>query len=151
MTRRVKAAGDYWIAWKPRSRQRRHRRLIGVFAPRDAIESARTAAAETETRRAKAREHGATSRARAEDRYRSELAVAITAFLDFDDQYAPLAEKIADEASGRAAVVGSGRVGRTKTIGLEQRAELAARRKSLTIEQAARLLAEAIPAEPNPA
>ncbi len=121
------AAGDHWIACQPRSRQRRHRRLIGIFAPRDAIEAARTAAAVTVDRRAKAREHGSASRARAEERYRHELAAAITVFLDFAEEHAPLAEKIAAEATGRAATVGSGRVGRTKTIGLEQRAELAAR------------------------
>lgn len=48
-------------------------------------------------------------------------------FLDFETSHRALAEQIADEASARAAVVGSGRVGRTRTIALEERAALAAR------------------------
>lgn len=127
LTRRVKATGPYWVAWKPRSRQRRHRRLIGVLAPKEAIEAARAAAEETAEKRAEARRHGAASRARAEDRYRLDLQAAIIAFLGFADAHRSLADKIAAEASERAAAVGSGRVGRTRTIDLDRRAELAAR------------------------
>ena len=127
LTRRVKAAGAYWLAWKPRSRGRGHRRALGVFAPLDAIEAARSAAEATATKRARSRERGAESRARAEDRYRDELAAAIVAFLDFGRAHADLAEQIASGASERAAEVGSGRVGRTRTIDLQTRAELAAR------------------------
>ena len=64
---------------------------------------------------------------RAEDRYRQELQSAITTFLALDDAHAGLAREIAAEASARAAVVGSGRVGRTRKLGVEERAELAAR------------------------
>ena len=127
MTRRVKASGPYWLAWKPRSRERRHRRLLGVFAPKEAIEAARAAAEETAQQRAKARRHGEASRARAEDRYRDELAAAIKDFLAFDDEHADLAERIAVDASERASAVGSGRVGRTRTLTVGERAELAAR------------------------
>ena len=127
VTRQVKAAGRYWNAWLPRSRSRRHRRRIGVFAPTDAIKAAQAAAEQTAAKRAKARKQGDASRARAEERYRSELEAAIVAYLGFSDEHSKLAAEIAGEASRRAAVVGSGRVGRTKTISLERRAELAAR------------------------
>ena len=56
-----------------------------------------------------------------------ELADAIRRFLEFSPERASLADEIADAASARAAVVGSGRVGRTRTLSLDQRASLAAR------------------------
>lgn len=127
VTRRVKAAGRYWNAWLPRASSRRHRRKLGIFAPSDAIQAAHAAAEQTAAKRENARKHGEASRARAEEKYQGELEEAIVAYLDFAEEHAGLAREIAAEASRRAAVVGSGRVGRTRTLGLEQRAELAAR------------------------
>ena len=37
LTRTVKAAGTYWLSWQPRSQQRQHRRLLGLWAPSQAI------------------------------------------------------------------------------------------------------------------
>lgn len=64
---------------------------------------------------------------RKEGREAAELAVAIVAFLDFEPQHDRLARQIAQEAGARAAVIGSGRVGRTRTIPIDERAALAAR------------------------
>ncbi len=36
VTRRVKAAGDYWLLYQPKGR-RAHRRVLGLLAPIDAI------------------------------------------------------------------------------------------------------------------
>jgi hypothetical protein len=47
--------------------------------------------------------------------------------LDFNPAHADLARSIAAEAAERAGEVGSGRVGRTRKLPLEQRAALAAR------------------------
>jgi hypothetical protein len=127
MTRTVKAAGVYWYAWKPRTRTRRHRRLAGLWAPRTVIEEAATQASKTAAERANRREASAQHRARAEERYRGELATAIRAFLNFAPEHTALAEAIAVDASERAAVVGSGRVGRTRKLAVEERAALAAR------------------------
>jgi hypothetical protein len=127
VTRTVKAAGAYWLAWRPRSRTVRHRRLIGLWAPAEAIAAARTSGDETADKRAKARISGARQRERQEERYASEFRAAVIAYLDFTHEHAALAEQIADDATARAAVVGSGRVGRTRTIPLEERAALAAR------------------------
>jgi hypothetical protein len=91
------------------------------------LEAARRAAEDSQARRAVTRETSARSRDRAEARYRSEMEAAILAYLDFAPQHAELAQAIAEEAALRAAVVGSGRVGRTRTIPLAERAELAAR------------------------
>jgi hypothetical protein len=127
VTRMVKAAGVFWLAWAPRSRNRPHRRLLGLWAPEATIIAAQQAAADTEAARAVRREAGARSRERQEARYKDELTAAIVTYLDFAPAHEALAETIAREAAQRAAVVGSGRVGRTRLLPLEERAALAAR------------------------
>ena len=127
VTRRVKAAGTYWVAWRPRGRNRQHRRRLGLWAPREVIEAAEAQAAATEEQRAKRREHGARARERSEAVYRQELADAIRQYLGFAPEHADIENQIAREAAIRAAVVGSGRVGRTRLLSLEERAALAAR------------------------
>jgi hypothetical protein len=127
VTRRVKAAGTFWVAWRPRGRNRPHRRRLGLWAPKKAIEEVWAEAAATEEQRARQRELGAKSRERQEVVYRDELAEAIRRFLAFAPDHSELAEEIASEAAMRAAVVGSGRVGRTRTLSLDERAALAAR------------------------
>jgi hypothetical protein len=127
VTRKVKAAGVFWLAWAPRSRSRQHRRLLGLWAPETAITAAQQAAADTAAARAVRREAGARSRARHEARYAEDLAGAIVAYLGFAPEHQALAESIAQDAAARAAVVGSGRVGRTRLLTLEERAALAAR------------------------
>ncbi len=127
VTRTVKAAGVYWVAWRPRARNRPHRRRLGLWAPKTAIEAAEARAAETEQERARRRAHGAAARGRQEVRYRDELAAAIREFLGFAPEYAGLADEIAGGATAQAAAVGSGRVGRTRTLSVNERAALAAR------------------------
>ena len=92
-----------------------------------AIDEARTVAQATATRRAADRNASAKQRDRQEATYRSELAVAIVAYLDFAPRHAQLANEIAERAATRAGEVGSGRVGRTRLLTLDERAELAAR------------------------
>lgn len=127
VTRRVKAAGVFWVAWRPRGRNRPRRRRLGLWALREAIETAQAQAAATEEQRAERRATGARTRADVEAKYRSDLEDAVRLFLDFSPDHADLADEIAREAAGRAAEVGSGRVGRTSTIPIEERAALAAR------------------------
>jgi hypothetical protein len=127
LTRTVKAAGVYWLSWQPRSRNRPHRRLQGLWAPATAIRAAEERAKQTAAKRAATRAQSERSRARREQRYRDELHEAILRFLDFSPTHAGLAEQISTETATHAAVVGSGRVGRTQLLSLEQRAALAAR------------------------
>lgn len=127
VTRTVKAAGTYWVAWRPRGRNRQHRRRLGLWAPRVAIEKAQAEASATETERARRRVQGARARERQEAAYREALVDAIRLFLDFPPQRAELADEIAEAASAQTAVVGSRRVGRTRTLSLDERAALAAR------------------------
>jgi len=127
VTRRVMAAGTFWVAWRPRGKNRPHRRRLGLWAPKTPIEEAWAESAVTEAERARQRERGAKSRERQEVVYRDELADAIRRFLDFAPEHSELTEEIAAEAATRAAVMGSGRVGRTRTLSLDERAVLAAR------------------------
>jgi hypothetical protein len=127
VTRRVKASGVYWTLWRPRDRHRAHRRKLGVLAPSATINAARADAIATAERRAAQRVVNAAARERAEVRYRVELAAAVRAWLDFAPEHAGLATEIAEGVAEHAAVVGSGRVGRTRTLPLEGRAQLAAR------------------------
>ena len=127
VTRTVKAAGVYWTVWRPRGRGRDHRRKLGLLAPRQAIAAARARAAETAEQRAGQRAAGARHRAGAEAAYRTEFEAAVVAWLDFAPRHRRLAEEIARGAAERAVVVGSGRVGRTHALPLDERARLAAR------------------------
>jgi len=127
VTRSVKAAGVFWLAWAPRSRTRQHRRLLGLWAPAVAIQSAQRAEEDTASARAARREAGARSRARQEARYQDELAQAIVEYLHFAPEHQAMAETVARSAAERAAAVGSGRVGRTRILALDERAALAAR------------------------
>lgn len=127
VTRQVKAAGVYWSLWRPRGRNRPHRRLLGLLAPAETIARARTQAEQSAEAQASRRAQGAVYRARKETSYRQELAEAIVAFLDFAPEHADLARSIAVEAAERAGEVGRGRVGRTRQLALDERAALAAR------------------------
>jgi hypothetical protein len=127
ITRRVKEAGVYWTLWRPRGGNRLHRRRLGLLAPGPAISAARAEAVATDERRAAQRIVNTASRERVEARYRVELATAVQAWLSFAPEHAALAAEIANGVAEHATVVGSGRVGRTRTIALEERARLAAR------------------------
>lgn len=127
VTRRVKAAGVYWSAWKPKNRRGGHRRRLGLLAPAATIDAARNAAIESADQRAAARVAGARHQKRVEADYQVELRNTVLRWLDFSAEHHDLAARIADGADVRATVVGSGRVGRTKTLSVDERAELAAR------------------------
>jgi hypothetical protein len=127
VTRRVKAGGVYWNAWRPRGQNRPHRRRLGLFAPAAAISQARAEAESTGQRRARQRVASARARGKAEEAYREEFRAGVLAWLDFAPEHTALAEQIAEATAERAVVVGSGRVGRTKLLPLEERVALAAR------------------------
>jgi len=127
VTRRVKAAGVFWVAWRPRGRNRPHRRRLGLWAPKETIEAAEAEACATAEERSKRSEQSAQSRAKQETAYRDELEAMILRFLAFAPGHGDLADEIAREAATRAAEVGSGRVGRTRMLSVDERAVLAAR------------------------
>jgi hypothetical protein len=126
LTRRVKAAGLYWELFRPKGRGQ-HRRKLGLLAPVEAIAAARVAATVTASRRETQRESSSRQRDQAEAAYRGEFEAAVLRWLAFAPEHQLIADEIARGAVDRAAVVGSGRVGRTKQLTLEERAALAAR------------------------
>ena len=127
VTKQVKAAGVCWTAWRPRGKNRPHRRKLGLFAPTAAVNDARAEADATAERRAKQRIVNSRHRDKVNEAYGDEFAAAVVAWLDFAPEHAALAERIAHETAARAVEVGSGRVGRTRLLSLEERAALAAR------------------------
>jgi hypothetical protein len=127
LTRTVKAGGTYWLSWQPRSQHHQHRRLLGLWAPSQAIAAAQLRAEETAAKRAAKRAQGAQSRLRQEDLYRDELEHTIERFLAFAPPHRELEQRIAKETAAHAAVVSSGRVGRTRKLTLDDRAALSVR------------------------
>ncbi len=123
ITRQAKK-GPHWVLLK---RRKGYTATLGVFCPQDRVQQAEARAAQTKGAREAQREVGKRSRARTEARYRSELEQAILAFLAFAPKHESLAREIARGAVAQATPVGSGRVGRTRKLTLEERAELAVR------------------------
>lgn len=123
VTREVKR-GPHWVLLKRRTG---YTATLGVFCPEASLTAAARRRDETAESRARQRMAGKASRERAETRYRAKLEKAIVDFLGFRPPYEGLALEIARGAAAQATPVGSGRVGRTRTRSLSQRAELAAR------------------------
>lgn len=126
LTRQVKAADDYWVLFRPKGRGQ-HRRQLGLLAPIEAIAAARAAAVVTASRRETQRETSSRQRERAEAAYRAEFEGVVLRWLAFAPEHQVIADEIARCAADRAAVVGSGRVGRAQLLSLDERAALAAR------------------------
>ncbi len=98
-----------------------------MWAPADVVRAAEQLAGESAARRAARREQARRAAAGHERHYQDELGQAIVQFLDFSAEHAELARRIAADATAHAAVVGSGRVGRTRLRDLPDRATLAVR------------------------
>lgn len=64
-------------------------------------------------------------RAKQEQAYQNSFTQAVLNFLQFHDDFLPLAADLAEAITTHAVPVGSGTVARTKTISIEQRAEAA--------------------------
>jgi len=121
LTRRVKAGGAHWVLQEKRGRRVFSR---GVCAPRERIERLRPqlererATPEYRRRLQASRER----RQRAHADYVEDFRGAVLDFLAFDARYAHLAEALAEEVTELTTPVGSGTVGRTKRIPIEERA-----------------------------
>jgi len=124
VTRRVKAAGDYWAIAEKVGRRVMSR---GIWAPADRILKAqRQAEAERATPEyTRKLEAGRARRARGEADYVLEFARHVVAFLKFHPSYQTLAETIGERVAEHATPVGSGTVARTERIPVAERAEAA--------------------------
>lgn len=124
LTRRVKAAGEFWVVQEKRGRKTFSR---GVWAPAATIEQIRKdleAERSTETY-AKRRAADAKRREKVQAEYVEDFSGAVVTFLDFHSAHTELAQQMAQAVAAHATPVGSGTVARTKRIPVEERAEAA--------------------------
>ena len=124
LTRRVKAAGEYWVV-----QEKKGRRIFskGIWAAATTIEKTRL---ELEAERStesysKRKESAAKRRDKVQLEYVEDFTGAVVAFLAFHPNHSELANKLAKVVADHATPVGSGTVARTKRIPVERRAEAA--------------------------
>lgn len=124
LTRRVKAAGKYWLLSEKRGRKTFSR---GMFAPGETIDRIRRDLESERSSPAFARKMQADKKRReqAQIDYQGEFAAAVLAFLKFHPSFQEMAEKLSKLVTLHATPVGSGTVARTKRIPVERRAEAA--------------------------
>jgi len=124
LTRRIKAAGDYWLMVH---RRRNRIEALGLWADAERVKAAE---ARLDTERSdpaylKKRETGRKYREARQEKYKVEFRQAVVNFLAFAPKWSALAEKLADAVTVHAVPVGSGTVARTRQIPVAQRAEAA--------------------------
>lgn len=125
LTRRVKAAGDFWAVAEKKGRKVFSQ---GIWAPPEVIARAR---AELEAERgteqfARRKLADAARREKAQVAYVEDFHGAVVSFLAFHPLlHADLAQKLARAVTEHATPVGSGTVARTKRIPVAERAEAA--------------------------
>ncbi len=124
LSRRVKQAGACWKVAEKRGRKVFSR---GIWAPAETIASLREAleVERADPAHAKRREAARKRRERDQARYVEEFEAEVIAFLSSAPRHRDLARRLAIAIAARATEVGSGTVGRTKRIAVDQRAEAA--------------------------
>jgi hypothetical protein len=124
LTRRVKAAGEFWLVQEKVGRKMFSR---GLWAPRGTIEQVQQElAGERSTESySKRREADSKRREAKQAEYVEDFQAAVVAFLAFHERHAALALKLAQAVTSHATPVGSGTVARTQRIPIERRAEAA--------------------------
>lgn len=116
--------GPHWVAKKP---AKGYAKTLGIWAPKEKIESAKKLAEETIAQREAKRVVSRKQRKKQEAKYRERFAEAVYEYLDFSPRYERLARDIVGAVAERATEVGSERVGRISKQPLEEKAMLPAR------------------------
>jgi hypothetical protein len=124
LTRRIKAAGEYWMVQEKRGRKIFSR---GLWAPAKTVNSIRQELMEERSTEsfAKKRQADVARRQKSHEEYVAEFEQTVLDFLAFDSKYKNIAARLARAVTEHATPVGSGTVARTKRIPVEQRAEAA--------------------------
>ena len=124
LTRRVKAAGDHWVV-----AERRGRKVFskGIWAASATVERIRAELEATRLTESFTKKKAADARRRdkAQSEYVEDFQGAVVAFLSFHPTHADLAKHLAQVVTAHATPIGSGTVGRTKRIPIDERAEAA--------------------------
>jgi hypothetical protein len=124
LTRRVKAAGEFWPV-EEKLKNRMYSR--GIWAPRETIERIQQELANERATAAysKRREADAKRRETKQAEYAEDFEAAVLMCLGFHERHRETAIKLAKLVSRHATPVGSGTVARTQRIPIERRAEAA--------------------------
>ncbi len=124
LTRRLKAAGDYWAVSEKRGNKVFSR---GIWADRELVASIERdlEGERSDPSYARKREADQRRRAEAQESYVEDFQAAVLAFLAFHPTHAELGQRLAKAVTEHATPVGSGTVARTQRIPVEQRAEAA--------------------------
>ena len=124
VTRRVKAAGEFWLV---QEKVRRRMFSRGIWAPAATIAQVQAdlAAERSTAAYSKRREADTRRRAAKQADYVEGFQAAVLAFLAFHHRHAGLADQLATAVATHATPVGSGTVARTQRIPIEKRAEAA--------------------------
>lgn len=124
LTRRLKAAGEFWSV---KHLRRGRAEGMGLCVPKENLQRER---AKLELERESPEYErkllsGRRSREKKQALYQGEFFQAVMAFLGFASRWQGMAEKLAELVTKHATPVGCGTVARTQTIPIEQRAEAA--------------------------
>lgn len=124
LTRRVKAAGEFWLVQEKVGRKVFSR---GIWAHRATIDQIQKDLAAERSTDAYSRRREADSKRREakQAEYVEDFQAAVLAFLGFHERHAMLAQSLARVVAAHATPVGSGTVARTQRIPIERRAEAA--------------------------
>ncbi len=124
LTRRIKAAGNFWVVQEKRGRKIFSR---GVWAPEKSVETIRQELVSERSTEgfAKKRQADVARRLKSQEQYVTEFEQSVLDFLAFNPKFTYIASRIASAVTEHATPVGSGTVARTKRIPVEQRAEAA--------------------------
>ncbi len=124
LTRTLKKLGPHWILLR---RHGKYTYNVGILCPAENVVKTRELEQQSRSKREDRREKSKKYRERTELNYQKKLEESMLSYLGFSKRYSKLAHNICSQAVRRATVIGSGRVGRTKQISLEERAILAVR------------------------
>ena len=124
LTRRIKAAGEYWVHVHERKGRTES---LGVWAPAETVTRLKTEIAleREDPSYQKRLEAGRRAREKKQTLYCAEFREAVISFLAFHPRYQIYAAAFADAVAAQSAGVGSGTVARTQRIPVEKRAESA--------------------------
>lgn len=124
LTRRVKAAGPFWLVQESRGRKVFSR---GLWANAQTIENLRRELEQERGTPAHAKRQAASAARRetAQANYVTEFQQAVVDFLAFDSRFHELAVAVARLVTQHATPVGSGTVARTQRLTIEQKARAA--------------------------
>ena len=121
LTRRIKAAGDFYAVAEKRGRKVFSRGIWTAVATVERVRAELDAERSTDTF-AKRKEADARRRKQAHASYVEDFHGAVLAFLAFHEQHADLADRLARAVTDHATPVGSGTVDCALAVGFEQMA-----------------------------